>query len=101
MALERSRKISSSGEAGTWSVVCFFVAPEVRGVGLQDRLLAKSISYARDEGASTIEAYPWPGGSSYRYMGTRELYGRNGFADVPVPHGTRPVMRLELPAREK
>jgi hypothetical protein len=44
-------------------------------------------------GAEIIEAYPWPGGASYRYMGTRALYADAGFADVPGPEGQRPVMR--------
>jgi hypothetical protein len=43
------------------------------------------------------EAYPWPGGASYRYMGTRDLYLAAGFHDLPVPPGYRPVMRRLLP----
>ncbi len=51
---------------------------------------------ARSRGATAIEAYPWPGGASYRYMGTREMYSAAGFADVLRPDGLRPVMRLAL-----
>lgn len=43
-------------------------------------------------GAAAVEAYPWPGGAGYRYMGTRDLYLGAGFRDVPVPAGCRSVI---------
>jgi hypothetical protein len=43
-----------------------------------------------------VEAYPWPGGASYRFMGTRELFLAAGFRDVPVAEHRRPVMRREM-----
>ena len=77
-----------------WSVVCFFLAPQARRrPGLQHGLLRAACRYAESEGAGIVEAYPWPGGASYRYMGTREMYLAGGFEDVPVPEGSRPVMR--------
>jgi hypothetical protein len=45
-------------------------------------------------------ASPWlrgPGGASYRYMGTHDLYLGAGFRDVAVPGGWRPVMRRTMP----
>ena len=60
-------------------------------------LVAAACDYARAEGAEIIEAYPWPGGASYRYMGTRELYADAGFTAVPGPEGARPVMRYPVP----
>lgn len=80
-----------------WSVVCFFLAPKARRrPGLQRMLLHAACGYAASEGAGIVEAYPWPGGSSYRYMGTREMYLAAGFEDVPVPEGFRPVMRRDV-----
>ena len=84
-----------------WSVVCFFLAPQARrrfGLqpGLQRSLLRAACGYAASEGAGIVEAYPWPGGASYRYMGTREMYLAAGFEKVPVPVGARPVMRRDL-----
>ncbi len=35
-------------------------------------------------------AYPWPGGASYRYMGTRDRYLAAGFHDITVPSGYAP-----------
>jgi GNAT superfamily N-acetyltransferase len=95
-AVLASRAIPRLPGAGVWSVACFFLAPQVRGGGLAAALLEAACGYAAQSGALIAEAYPWPGGASYRYMGTRELYLAAGFADVPVPQGCRPVMRRSL-----
>jgi GNAT superfamily N-acetyltransferase len=95
-AILASRVIPRLPGAGVWSVACFFLAPQVRGGELAARLLEAACAYAAQSGALIAEAYPWPGGASYRYMGTRELYLAAGFADVPVPQGCRPVMRRPL-----
>ena len=95
-AVLASRVIPPLPGAGVWSVACFFLAPQVRGEGLAARLLEAACAYAAQSGALIAEAYPWPGGASYRYMGTRELYLAAGVADVPVPQGCRPVMRRSL-----
>jgi GNAT superfamily N-acetyltransferase len=95
-AVLASRVIPQLPGAKVWSVACFFLAPPVRGHGLAARLLETACAYAAQSGALIVEAYPWPGGASYRYMGTRELYLAAGFDDVPVPPGRRPVMRRFL-----
>jgi GNAT superfamily N-acetyltransferase len=88
------RIIPSVPGDGIWSVVCFFLATQVRRRGLLPLLLEAACSYAAESGAAAVEAYPWPGGASYRYMGTRDLYLGAGFRDVPA--GCRPVMRRPL-----
>jgi hypothetical protein len=95
-ALLASRVIPLVEGERVWSVVCLFLAPAVRGGGLPLPLLEAGCSHAAASGAAVIEAYPWPGGASYRYMGTRELYLAAGFTGVPVPPGRRPVMRRVL-----
>lgn len=92
-AVTASRTIPPLPGAGVWAVTCFFLASGVRHRGLQPRLLAAACDYATARGAEIIEAYPWPGGASYRYMGTRALYAEAGFTYVPGPDGYRPVMR--------
>jgi GNAT superfamily N-acetyltransferase len=96
VAIERSRNITRLNQEGAWSVVCFFLEPRVRSTGLQKLLLDAAINYARDEGAQILDAFPWPGGPSYRYMGTRELYLSRGFEDISVAEGKRPRMSLNL-----
>jgi GNAT superfamily N-acetyltransferase len=97
-AVLASRVIPQLPGAKVWSVACFFLAPQVRGHGLAAPLLEAACAYAAQSGALIVEAYPWPGWASYRYMGTRELYLAAGFDDVPVPPGCRPVMRRSLTA---
>jgi GNAT superfamily N-acetyltransferase len=92
-AVLASRVIPHVPGERVWSVVCFFVAARARRQGLRTRLLAAACAYADESGAEVVEAYPSPDGRSYRYMGTRELYLAAGFEDVPVPDGSRPVMR--------
>ena len=92
-AVVASRVIPATGGGDVWSIVCFFLAPPVRGSGLLLPVLEAACSHAADRGAAVVEAYPWPGGASYRYMGTRELYLAAGFRDVPVQAGQRPVMQ--------
>jgi GNAT superfamily N-acetyltransferase len=92
-AVLASRVIPQVPGERVWSVVCFFVAARARRRGLRTRLLGAACTYAAESGAATVEAYPSPDGRSYRYMGTRELYLAAGFEDVPVPDGSRPVMR--------
>jgi GNAT superfamily N-acetyltransferase len=82
-----------------WSVVCFFVAARARRQGLRARLLEAACTYAAESGAAVVEAYPSPNGRSYRYMGTRELYRAAGFEDVPLPDGSRPVVRRPVTPR--
>ena len=92
-AVLASRVITQVPGERVWSVVCFFVAARARRQGLRTRLLEAACAYAAESGAAVIEAYPSPDGRSYRYMGTRELYRAAGFEDLPVPDGSRPVMR--------
>jgi GNAT superfamily N-acetyltransferase len=87
-----------SEDGAVWSLTCFFIAPSARGSGLLLPLLEAACDYAAGQGAAVAEAYPWPGGASYRYMGTRDLYLSAGFHDAgpPAAAGQRPVMRREL-----
>jgi hypothetical protein len=98
-----SRLIPRLPGEDVWSVVCFFLAPQVRHRGLLPPLLESACAYAAQSGARIAEAYPWPGGASYRYMGTRDLYLAAGFHDTTVPDGYRSVMRrtLDPPTRRR
>ena len=83
-ALATSRSIQLPPHDGpVWSVVCFFLAPGVRGTGFRARLLQAAIDFARSRGAAAVEAYPAEDGSaSYGYMGTLKLFRAAGFQEV-------------------
>lgn len=96
-ALERSRKIPRVDDEPAWSVVCFFLDSKVRGQGSTLMLLEAAVEYARSQGARIAEGYPWPGGASYRYMGTPETFREAGFREAVSPGPkTRQVMRRVL-----
>jgi GNAT superfamily N-acetyltransferase len=44
--------------SGRWAVTCFVVREGARGLRLVDTLLAAAADFARDNGATGIEAYP-------------------------------------------
>lgn len=83
-----------------WSIVCFVVPSEHRGQGVARALLAGAIEYAREQGATLLEAYPVdrPDKSSAEAMwfGAKSMYDKAGFREVARRKPQRPVVRLEL-----
>ncbi len=95
-------------EIPVWSIVCFVVSRRVRGIGVAAALLDAAIAYARDHGATMLEAYPVdtsagrvPAANAFR--GALSMFERRGFRVVarrrfnestPV----RPIVRLDLDA---
>lgn len=105
--LTYSRVLAPVDDTPVWSIVCFVVGRRFRGQGIAGALLEAAISYARDHGATTLEAYPAevPEGaridSAQVYKGTLSMFERAGFhvvarrrhnAATPV----RPIVRRTL-----
>lgn len=72
---------------GVWSIVCLYIAPDLRGQGLMDRLLAAAVEHALQAGASSIEAYPVdPSAPDARertgFMGSISAFRRAGFVEI-------------------
>ena len=90
-------------DAEVWSIVCTFVAKEFRGQGLQHRLLAAALDFARDNGVRLVEAYPVDkperSHDDFMFFGSRSLYERAGFHEVVRRSPTRVVMRRGLRPR--
>lgn len=101
--LRRSPVMKPVDDRLVWSVVCSYVARPYRGRGLQHRLLAGAVEFARDNGVRTLEAYPVdkPARShdDFMFFGSRSLYERAGFREVVRRSPTRLVMRRELRPR--
>jgi GNAT superfamily N-acetyltransferase len=100
LRLRRSPIMKPVDGTPVWSVVCSYVARPYRGLGLQHRLLADAIAFARDQGAGVLEAYPVDkAGRShddFMFFGSRSLYERAGFTEVVRRSPTRVVMRRGL-----
>jgi GNAT superfamily N-acetyltransferase len=90
-----------------WSIVCFVVGRRSRRRGVAAALLAAAIDYARDHGATMLEAYPVEIQSGSRipsanaYHGTLSMFQRAGFEVVErrqfnAASPVRPIVRLAL-----
>lgn len=64
------------------SVVCFLIAPALRGRGIATRLLERVCSDAVDEDCDYLEGYPPPGSCDMyaAHHGTIALFERCGFS---------------------
>ena len=105
--LAHSRILAPVDETPVWSIVCFVVGRRSRGRGVARALLAAGIAYARDHGATMLEAYPVeiPEGervpSANVYHGSMSMFERAGFEVVarraaPGSDDLRPIVRLPL-----
>jgi GNAT superfamily N-acetyltransferase len=105
--LAHSTVLAPIDDAPVWSLVCFVVGRKSRGRGVAGDLLAAAIDYARDHGATTLEAYPVdvPRGeriaSASAFHGTLGMFKRAGFKVIErrrlnAASPVRPIVRLEL-----
>jgi len=95
--LEHSRKLKRVDDEPVWSIVCFVVDKRLRGQGLMTKLLSAAIDYARERGATIVEAYPveLKGGlTGYSgYTGIASTFRKAGFVEVARRSERQPVMR--------
>ena len=103
LRLRRSSVMKPVDDQPVWSIVCTYVARPYRGQGIQHRLLAAAIDYAREEGVRLLEAYPVDkperSHDDFMFFGSRSLYERAGFREVVRRSPTRVVMRRALRPR--
>ena len=107
--LEHSKVLARVDAKPVWSIVCFVVGRRARGQGVANALLAAAIDYARDHGATLLEAYPTDVAdgripSANAYMGTLTMFERAGFTEVDRRQANgsvrpRPIVRRALRAR--
>ncbi len=80
-----------------WSIACFFIKKEFRGIGLVSRLIEEAQAYARENGAAYLEAFPVePDSPSYRHMGFIETFNHAGFVHTHRTGTRRHVMIYKL-----
>ena len=102
-----SKVLAPVDDTPVWSIVCFVVGRRSRGQGVAVAMLEGAIAYARDHGATVLEAYPVevPTGtriaSANVYHGTLSMFERAGFSVVERRQATaaspvRPIVRLAL-----
>jgi GNAT superfamily N-acetyltransferase len=80
-----------------WALACFFVVRRLRRQGLVAQLIEAAVKYARDNGATVVEAYPVdPESPSYRFMGYLSSFVAAGFTGIGRAGKRRHIMRLDL-----
>jgi GNAT superfamily N-acetyltransferase len=104
----RSKVIPRIDDRPVWSIVCFAVSETARGRGVGRSLLEAALRYARDRGATALEAYPVavetdePIHPDSAFTGTLPMFERLGFevvaerASDPSSRTRRVVVRREL-----
>lgn len=87
-----------------WAISCFVVRKEYRGQGLNSELIDAAIAFARENGAHTVEGYPYDPSagkqsSNQLYPGILSVFEAAGFSEVGRPKPDRAVMSLTLTRR--
>lgn len=108
--LAHSRVLAPIDDTPVWSIVCFVVGRRSRGRGVAKALLDAGVEYARDHGATLLEAYPVevvdgeriPSANVFR--GTLTMFERAGFKVVarrkgPGAERPRPIVRRSVRRR--
>ena len=87
---------------GVWAVTCFVTRKGYRKRGITYALAAATVSFARDQGARALEAYPMitsPGKEitwGELHVGSRQVFADAGFTEVSHPSPRRVVMRMDF-----
>lgn len=104
--LQHSKVLAPIDDRPVWSIVCFVVARDARGQGVARALLEAAVAYARDHGASLLEAYPADTdgrriSAANAYKGTVPMFEGAGFEVVERRQASRtsaprPIVRREV-----
>lgn len=88
-------------DLSVWVVSCFSVRNEYRRKGVSAALLDAAVTYARDNGARVIEAYPvdniaTKSSANSLFVGALSTFLDAGFEIIAAPTDTRRVVALAL-----
>ena len=100
-SLNRSRVLKPIDDQPVWSIVCFFMDKNYRGIGLGENMVRAAVQYAGEKGAKIVEAYPTkPRGKKLdpvsSYMGLPHVFERAGFEQVAEPSDAKVILRYYI-----
>ena len=105
-ALERSRVLKPVDDTPVWSIVCLFIARPYRKIGVSVELIEAAVWYARQQGATLVEGYPYElkkeqaaWADAFVWTGLASAFQKAGFIEVARRSPTRPIMR-HAPAKK-
>ena len=97
--LKRSPVMKAVDEQPVWSVICFVVPAEYRGQGVARALLKGALAYAKEHGATLVEAYPVDkptrSNDDYMWFGAKSMYDKARFKEVARRKPQRPIVRIK------
>jgi GNAT superfamily N-acetyltransferase len=109
--LQHSKVLGPIDDRPVWSIVCFVVARSARGEGIATALLDAAVDYAREHGATLLEAYPVDTGggrvpAAHAFKGTVGMFERAGFEVVERRRANRasaerPIVRRAVRPRRQ
>ncbi|MEP6998313.1 MAG: GNAT family N-acetyltransferase [Betaproteobacteria bacterium] len=95
--LKRSPVMKPVDDQPVWSIICFVVPPEYRGRGVARALLRGAMAYAKENGATLLEAYPVDksgrSDDDSMWFGAKSMYDSAGFKEVARRKPRRPIVR--------
>ncbi len=95
--LKRSPVMKPVDDQPVWSIICFVVPPEYRGQGVARALLRGAMAYAKENGATLLEAYPVDksgrSDDDSMWFGAKSMYDSAGFKEVARRKPRRPIVR--------
>jgi len=98
--LQKSPVMKPVDDKPVWSIICFVVPSAHRRQGVARALLRGAIAYARERGATLLEAYPVDKtgrqNDENMWFGAKSMYDRAGFKEVARRKPTRPVVRRRV-----
>jgi GNAT superfamily N-acetyltransferase len=102
LRLRTTRTMRGPDDLEVWAILCLFVAPSQRHVGLSVRLIDAACRHAFRYGAPAVEAYPVVRGKdavppAFASQGLLRAYLEADFEEVARPSATRAVVRRYAP----
>jgi GNAT superfamily N-acetyltransferase len=98
--IDSRKQFATGDDRPAWAIGCFFVRRHYRGKGVPAALTEAAIGFARDAGATILEAYPVDvdvtGHTRNTFQGVARTFVRLGFVEVARRKPDRPVMRLDV-----
>ncbi|WP_046768570.1 GNAT family N-acetyltransferase [Jiangella alkaliphila] len=83
-ALERPWRVRPVDDVPVWAITCFYIRKGHRRQGVTSALISAAVEFAREAGASAVEAYPLDGAvsPSSTSTGYASTFLRAGFREV-------------------
>lgn len=96
--LENSRILKRIDDKKVWSIVCFYIEKNYRGMGISTEIIKSIIDYLKKKRVKTIEGYPVEPKRNdlptvFAWTGFASAFRKAGFIECARHSETRPIMR--------